>query len=159
MLMRKILCLLLLTVCVHAESSDWLTDFSAARKKAAKENKRIMMLFTGSDWCPICKKWKKEVFDQPQFLDYSRTNLVLVLVDFPDQRPLPRAQQRANDALRDKWKAGEFPEVILLDPAGKKEVGRIRYDLGGIPRVIALLNGEKFESPKDEKGKLEETVK
>jgi thioredoxin-related protein len=49
---------------LRAETGEWLTDFSAAKKKAKEENKPILMLFTGSDWCPWCIKWEKEAFSQ-----------------------------------------------------------------------------------------------
>jgi thioredoxin-related protein len=155
MLMRKLLCLLAVVFCAGAAlaaEADWMTDMSAAKKKAKAENKRILILFTGSDWCPMCKIWDKEVFENPDFISYASTNLVLVMADFPEKRPLPRAQQRANDALRDKYDPKEFPEAVVLDPNGKKVVGRLRYEPGGLPRMIKFLNGEKVEStlPKKE---------
>src|SRR5688572_31835841 len=51
-----------LALTLRAHSGDWLTDIEAAKKKAAAENKPILALFTGSDWCPACIKWEKEVF-------------------------------------------------------------------------------------------------
>src|SRR5690242_6680375 len=100
--MRKFLILLALfffagVARVGAEEGEWMTDLAAAKKKAKAEDRRVLLLFTGSDWCPMCKVWDKEVFENPEFLSYAKTNLALVMVDFPEKRPLPRAQQRAND--------------------------------------------------------------
>ena len=35
----------------HAAGDEWMTDFEAAKKKAAAENKSLLVDFTGSDWC------------------------------------------------------------------------------------------------------------
>src|ERR1019366_2897612 len=34
----------------------WLTDFAAAKQQAAGENKKMLLDFTGSDWCYFCKR-------------------------------------------------------------------------------------------------------
>src|ERR1051326_1621983 len=105
--MRKIVATILLlafTLGLRAETGEWLTDYSAAKKRAKDENKPILMLFTGSDWCPWGIKWEKEAFSKPEFQNYAKTNLVLLLVDFPDKKPLPKAQARANEVLQEKYK-------------------------------------------------------
>src|SRR3954469_13437305 len=121
--MKKLVATLLvftLVVGLRAETGEWLTDFSAAKKKAKEENKPILMLFTGSDWCPICIKWEKEAFTQAEFENYAKTNLVLVLVDFPEKKKLPKAQTKANEALLDKFKVEEYPTAVLVNAKGKK---------------------------------------
>lgn len=134
--MKKFFATLLIfamTLAVRADA-QWLTDFSAAKKKAKDENKPILMLFTGSDWCPYCIKWEKEAFSKPEFQDYAKTNLVLLFVDFPDKKPLPKAQARANDALQTRFKIEEYPTVVMLDSNGKK-LGSFNYEEGG-PKVL-----------------------
>jgi thioredoxin-related protein len=135
--MKKIFAILLLlafTVGLRAETGNWLTDFSAAKKKAKDENKPILMLFTGSDWCPYCIQWEKEAFSKPDFQEYAKKNLVLLLVDFPDKKPLPKAQARANDALLKRYNVDEYPTVIILDSKGK-QLGSFNYAEGG-PKVL-----------------------
>src|SRR5262245_57450056 len=34
----------------------WLQDFAAAKEKAARENKDILLSFEGSDWCIWCQR-------------------------------------------------------------------------------------------------------
>ena len=137
--------LLAFTVGLHAESGEWLTDFSAAKKKAKEENKPLLMLFTGSDWCSWCIKWEKEAFSKPEFKEYAQKNLVLLMVDFPDKKPLPKAQLRANEALQDKFKIEGYPTVVMLDSNAKK-LGEFNYTEGG-PK--ALLG--KIEATRDGK--------
>jgi thioredoxin-related protein len=146
--MKKLIAtILLLTFALglRAESGEWLTDFKEAKKKAKEENKPIMLLFTGSDWCPTCKKWDKEVFSTQEYQGYAKSNLVAVLVDFPEKKPLPKAQQRANKALDQKYRPVEYPFVVLLDSDGKK-LGSFNYLEGG-PKFFF----GKIESTRDGK--------
>lgn len=131
------------TVCavalsVGAANGPWLTDFSVAKKQAKEENKPIIMLFTGSDWCPYCIKWEKEVFSKPEFQSYAKTNLVLLLVDFPDKKPLPKAQGRANQVLQDRFNVEEYPTIVALDSKAKK-IGSFNYTEGGPQAFFAKL--------------------
>ncbi len=50
-----------------AAELQWFTDVQAAQEKARRENKFVLLDFTGSDWCSWCMKLKGEVFDQPEF--------------------------------------------------------------------------------------------
>ena len=117
-------------VASFGHGDEWLTDFSAAKKQAAAEDKRMLVLFTGSDWCPHCVQWQKEVFSKDEFKEWAKKNAVLVLVDFPEKKKLSKAQERANDALKDKFNVEEFPEVVVLDSKGNK-VSRFGYQEGG----------------------------
>jgi thioredoxin-related protein len=115
------------------EKSEWLTDLLTAQAQAKAENKRILLLFTGSDWCVNCVKWDKEVFHTPEFRDYAKINFVLTMIDFPDRKKLPKKQERANDRLKDQFKVTEYPLACVLDSKGK-ELGRFQYSEGGFAK-------------------------
>ncbi len=55
-----------------ALGAEWMTDFEAAKARAAAENKAILVNFTGSDWCGYCMRMKRNVLDKQEFLDYTR---------------------------------------------------------------------------------------
>ena len=42
-------------------SGIWQTDYKQALAQAAQEKKRVLLDFTGSDWCPYCVQMDKEV--------------------------------------------------------------------------------------------------
>ncbi len=44
---------------VRAEEYTWLTDFASAKQQAANENKKMLLDFTGSDWCYFCKRLQR----------------------------------------------------------------------------------------------------
>jgi len=123
--MTLLTCLALLQV--NAADVEWLTDLSKAQTKAKAEKKLVMLDFTGSDWCGWCIKLHKEVFSQPEFIEYAGKNLVAVEVDFPRNKKLSDAQKAANDALAKKYKIEGYPTIIVLDADGKK-LGELGYE-------------------------------
>lgn len=128
---------------VNAAESTWLTDLPKAQAQAKAQDKMVLLDFTGSDWCGWCKKFKKEVFDTSAFQDYAAKNLVLVEVDFPNQKPQSEALKKANQALKTKYDIHGFPTLVVLNKDGK-EIGRqVGYSKGGPKAFIAKL--EKFK--------------
>lgn len=128
---------------VNAAESTWLTDLPKAQAQAKTENKIVLMDFTGSDWCPWCIKFKKEVLDTPEFQDYATKNVVLVEVDFPSKKTQPDELKKANEALKTKYDIDGFPTLVVLDKDGK-EIGRqVGYSEGGPKTFIAKLEGYK----------------
>src|SRR4051812_47368765 len=112
----RLLILSLLLLCptfLNAAPLTWLTDLNAAKLQAQKENKAILLDFTGSDWCHWCKVLKSEVFDTPQFAEYASKRLVLVEVDFPERKVLPAKQMQANATLQALYKVEGYPTIIL----------------------------------------------
>ena len=62
----------------------WTTDITEAVARAGREDRRILINFTGSDWCTWCRKLEGEVFAEQAFIDYADEELVLVFLDFPN---------------------------------------------------------------------------
>jgi len=122
-----------------AEELQWLTDLPKAQAQAKKENKLVMMDFTGSDWCGWCIKLNKEVFSKPEFSEYAKKNLVLVEVDFPRKKELSQDQKKANQALQEKYKIQGYPTIVVLNSEGKK-VGELSYMPGGPKAFTAELD-------------------
>lgn len=82
-----------------AAAPDWLTDFEAAKAEAAAKKKRILALFTGSDWCPACMDFEAGVAHNADFLRVTQVSFVLLKLDYPRNTPQPPALQRQNAAL------------------------------------------------------------
>jgi hypothetical protein len=43
-------------------SQDWKIDFEAAKKLASDQDKNIIIVFSGSDWCAPCIKLDKNIW-------------------------------------------------------------------------------------------------
>ncbi len=126
----------------HAAEGQWLTNLAKAQAQAKAENKLVFMDFTGSDWCPPCKALHKNVLTSAAFVNFARTNLVLVEVDFPRQKPQSKELKNANKALSDKFKVEGYPTVIVLSADGKelkKSVGYGGQDARSFVAELAKL--------------------
>jgi thioredoxin-related protein len=114
--------LIISLVMVFTLSTEWLTDMTTAKEAATKENKYILLNFSGSDWCAPCVKMKKEVFESESFLNLAEKQLILVRADFPRSKKnkLSDEQIKHNEGLAEKYNpSGKFPLTILLDANGK----------------------------------------
>lgn len=102
--------------------SEWFIDFNAAKEIAVKQNKYILLSFSGSDWCAPCIKMKSEVFESQTFLSLAEEHLILVRADFPrtKKNQLSKEQASHNEALAERYNAsGKFPLTLLLNANGK----------------------------------------
>lgn len=130
---------LFLSVVAGRAEAVWLTDYEAALKQAKAEDKRVLLDFTGSDWCGWCIKLKSEVFDTPAFSNYAKSRLVLVELDFPRGKAQTPAVKKQNEELARKFNVRGFPTIIILDANGKL-LGQTGYRPGGPENYIAELD-------------------
>jgi len=118
------LLLLAFQVTATAGGEGWMTDLEAAKAKAKKENKFVLIEFTGSGWCPPCKMMQKEVFSKSEFLTKAKEKFILVVVDIPHPKvefkdEAAKKAGRAKAELMKKFGVTGVPTVILLDSEGK----------------------------------------
>lgn len=118
--------------------SGWLTDHAAATRLAKQQNKHVLMLFTGSDWCGLCQKLQREVFETAEFKRFAARNLVLLEIDFPRRKKLPRPLERQNDQLMKEYEVEGFPTAAVLGSSGKL-LGGLGYGEGGPKNWLARL--------------------
>lgn len=123
-----------------AAESQWLTSLTEAQALAKKENKPVFVDFTGSDWCPGCIKMEKDVLSKSQFLAYAKTNLILVRLDFPLDKPQSPEMRKANEASQVNYKVDGYPTFLLLNPDGTVAWRQDGYLAGGPAAIIAALN-------------------
>ena len=118
----------------------WTTNYPKALEQAKTENKPILLDFTGSDWCGWCMKMKKETLDTPAFKQYAKQNLVLVEVDFPQNKPQTSKVKEQNQGLSKQFKISGYPAFVLLDKDGKELGRQVGYLEGGPTAFITKLN-------------------
>jgi thioredoxin-related protein len=118
-------------------SAGWRTDFTKAKLDAKKDNKLILLKFSGSDWCLPCIRMEKEIFAQDSFGKFAEAHLEMVNADFPrlKKNKLDNATERQNESLAEQYdKDGHFPFTVLLNADGK---------------VLKTWDGYKGEKPQD----------
>jgi protein disulfide-isomerase len=127
--------LALVSLCSFASAKEgWTENFEQAKARAQAEHKKMLLDFTGSDWCGWCIKLDREVFSKKEFQDYAAKNLVLVELDFPRAKKQSGPVKQQNAALAKKYSIQGYPTIIVLGPDGKKR-GELGYVEGG-PRAF-----------------------
>ncbi len=104
---------------LHAAGDGWMTDFSAAKEKAAKENKLLLIEFNGSDWCGFCIKLNNQIFKQEVFKQGVKEHFVLVELDYPRNKSKQSDELiQQNAKLKQLYPVRGYPSVILADAKG-----------------------------------------
>lgn len=99
---------------------EWLTNLDVAKAKAKKNKKPILVYFTGSDWCPPCKKLEKYFFQTDQFESESK-KYNLVYLDNPYRDDIiPIKEKKENKIIATKFNVDFFPVLVALDYKGNE---------------------------------------
>ena len=138
-----VLFILLFTSCNNGQSSsagnlNWNDNLEKAVEQAKKENKAVLVNFTGSDWCIWCKRLSAEVFQQKEFEEYAKKSLVLVMLDFPKDIEQTQETKEYNNKLAQKYGIQGFPTILLIDGQGKL-VAQTGYQPGGAAKYVEHL--------------------
>lgn len=113
-----------------ADGEQWTTNFEEAKATAKKENKSILMDFTGSDWCYYCIQLDKKVFSKEVFQKEAPKHFVLLKVDYPRDKS---KQSKEEIAQNEKLKAtygyavSGYPTVLLTDAEGRPFAKKTGY--------------------------------
>ncbi|MBR5522572.1 MAG: thioredoxin family protein [Akkermansia sp.] len=118
MLKQMLMCGVALVSVAWTAPVEWMTDLEAAGKKAAAEQKLVLVEFTGSDWCGACKLQQKNVLDKPEFAKWANKHFVPAVVDVPldVQRVGGAARKRCNEMLCEGYDIKSFPSLKVMSP-------------------------------------------
>jgi len=119
---KKSVFILCLMLHVAGFAQEWNYDLEVAKKKAVAENKNILLVFSGSDWCARCMELEKTVWSSEQFKSESKKTWVLLRADFLQKKGIPDPVD-VNDPkmiLTEKYnRDGFFPFFVMIDKYGK----------------------------------------
>ena len=114
---------------IHTKDSNtnhlkWEDNFDEAKEIASKQNKPLLLFFTGSDWCGPCKMLHKDFFESEKFVNLAKKELILYEADFPRRKDLLTPEKRKeNYKLQSKYGVRGYPTIVILSSKGK-ELGR-----------------------------------
>lgn len=123
-------------------AQDWQTDIVKAKEIAVSENKAIILVFQGLDWCAPCIKLDREIWSTDTFKNYAKEHYVMLQANFPrkSKNALSEEQKQANADLAEIYnKRGIFPFVVVLDSKGKV-LGETGYKKTSPKEYIDELN-------------------
>ncbi|NOY47700.1 MAG: thioredoxin family protein [Chlorobi bacterium] len=121
-MIKRISIVFLLFIGLNCFSQNWVTNLDEAERIAQNKNQKIVLVFSGSDWCAPCIKLEKEILESKEFKDFSKSNFVMLRADFPRRKKnaLPPKIQEENNSLAEMYNNhGFFPLVVVLDKNGK----------------------------------------
>lgn len=109
---------------------DWQTDYDKAVKMAKKQEKPILLFFTGSDWCGPCKMLVEDFFDSNRFAKIAKESLVIYEADFPRNKDLlTQKQRKKNYYLSTMYDVSSYPTVVIIDKNGNEIARKKSYNL------------------------------
>lgn len=127
---------------MFASAQDWQATFSDALSVSAAENKPIILVFAGSDWCAPCIMLERNIWQSQEFIDYSKDNYVLYKADFPRKKSnqLPTEIADRNAELAQVYNPkGFFPLIVVLN-SEKRVLGTTGFKKITPNDYISLLN-------------------
>lgn len=140
----------------QADESRWSTVPEEAIASAKKNKKDLLLLYTGSDWCPPCKKLEQEVLTDESFYLEAETYFEFVKFDFLKNSPLPESTSKLNDQWAEKFGIDSFPTLVLVD-ANLKPYAFAGYEEGGVENFLGMLEeSRQVRVARDEKMLLAE---
>ena len=143
----SLLFLSFLSLSFSQEKLVWHEDLKEAITISQKENKPLMLFFTGSDWCGWCIRLQKEVFFKPEFTKWAAENVVLVELDFPRKKAQSQELRAQNAQLQQQFQVRGYPTIWFVkadkNSSGQvnlSQLGRTGYVKGGPAAWIATAN-------------------
>jgi len=118
----------------------WLVNVEYAKKIAAEKNIKLLLFFTGSDWCGWCKRLHSEVLDDEEFQKELVKLFVPVKLDFPSPSRIkfPEAVKKAYDEEMKRYGVRGFPTLIIAEADGTPIAG-CGYQAGGPEPYMSML--------------------
>lgn len=119
--------------------ANWQTDYEATLAAAAATGNKVLVQFTGSDWCPPCQALKRDVLDTEAFVSFANENLHLVELDFPRNIRQPASLVEQNRTLQEQYNIRGFPTLVLLDSEGNELDRKVGMMRGGVDAYLSWL--------------------
>ena len=126
---------------INGNPTTWQTNFDEAKQLAKEQDKKILMVFAGSDWCAPCIKLKKKTLITDEFQEFENENLVVLYLDFPQRKKnrLSKELTKHNEALAEQYnKSGVFPNILLMDSLGQV-IKTLKYESQSVEEFIIEL--------------------
>lgn len=126
--MKKLLALILTFVCTLSLFAAEPEFMQNAIKKAKAENKTVMVVFSGMEWCGPCKAFSRDVLKKDTFKTFAKKDLILIDIDTKTDGSVSvtvdgsevKSTPKESAELSKKYEVEGVPTIILLDGRGVK---------------------------------------
>ena len=98
-------------------------DADSAYSEAQAMHRPILLVFSGSDWCPNCMRFERKILSDSTFMSYAQQGLTILMAEFPQRKKLSPHTIAQNKRLADKYNTdGYFPHILLIEEGDKKAI-------------------------------------
>ena len=98
---------------------DWCETYTDSSRLSKEQSKPLLILFTGTSWCPACIKLEKEILQKPEFIQGVADNFIFYKAEFND--PSPEGLNSTPDSvLLDRYQITAFPTMVIVNEDGKQ---------------------------------------
>jgi len=106
--------------------TGWHVRLKDARAEAAKDDKPILILFTGPDWSSASKKFESTILRSKEYAALIRPAVVGLYIQHFVKTDAPEEQVSTNQSLRKSLSVPAiYPYTVILASDGKKILGAI----------------------------------
>lgn len=119
--------ILLISQTINAQSEIF---FDQTVQHATSQNKPILLVFSGSDWCKNCIDLDEKIFKHEKKLQLLEEKFVLHFADFPRANLLSKNKVLDNEMLADQYNPNGFFPYILSLKNQQTEIKIFKYNPG-----------------------------
>ena len=116
-------------------------QFEEAKSLAQAQDRNILMVFSGTDWCKPCIQLKNEILTTSEFQNFASEHIIQLNLDFPysKKNQLDDDQKKHNEKLAETYNPeGAFPKILILNAQGDI-IGTLHYSKGATPECFIGL--------------------
>lgn len=111
-------------------NSEGGASLQALQDRAKAEGKdKIVVLLTGTSWCPYCKDLDREVISTPEWQSFIGSEAVFASYEYG---PLNRPKSGPKGEMLMRFDIEGFPTMIVLNQNGKVLDEQAGYGSGGL---------------------------
>lgn len=96
---------------------NWQPSYQAAVSASRSLSKPILILFTGTSWCPACLTLERNVLTKPEFAQAIGNQLIFLKAEFSNHTA-EYIETSPFKFLLDRYKVDTFPTMIIINPEG-----------------------------------------
>lgn len=127
----------------------WLRNYEEAVSKSQSSSKPIVVLFTGTTWCPACIKLEREVLSHPEFVNGVGQKFIFLKAEFPDYTE-SALMSSPYKPLLDRYGVDAYPTIVVINANGQK-LFTVNYQIGGpgiyVRELLQKLNSMNTAAP------------
>ena len=128
-------------------AGEWVGSYRTARAMAIRQNKKLLIFFSGSDWCAAGRTLERDLFKTDACQRLAREKYILYNADFPKYSSPGQEAEERNKRLAARYGVHRFPAVIVIEPKfGSMLVRQIGLKDATPKKLLEKLSGIESET-------------